>query len=179
MNRCWILLGMMGAGKSSIGRALAELTGRTFVDTDLILQQRLGRPITQIFQIYGEDAFRDHESSVIRSLDPDETVVSTGGGAVLRSENWMEFKRLGITIYLDATLETLLDRLAASKKKRPLLQTENWEERARTLLESRAGLYGQADISVRVDDVDLQFGAQRVLDAILEYERNADRSSER
>ncbi len=176
MNRCWILLGMMGAGKSSVGRTLAELTGRTFVDTDLILQQRLGRPISQIFQIYGEDAFRDHESSIIRNLEPDSCVLSTGGGAVLRPENWLEFQRLGITIYLDATLETLVDRLTASKKKRPLLQVENWEERARLLLESRVDIYRQADITVRVDDVDLEFGARRVLQAIAEYENDPNRS---
>jgi len=167
---------MMGAGKSSIGRTLAELTGRRFVDTDLILQQRLGRPISQIFQIYGEDAFREHESNVIRSLEPDECVISTGGGAILRPENWTEFKRLGFTIFLDATLETLIDRLTASKKKRPLLQVDNWEDRARLLLESRTSIYSQADIVVRVDDVDLQLGAKRVLDAIRQYELNSDRS---
>ncbi len=167
---------MMGAGKSSLGRSLADLTGRTFVDTDLLLQQRLGRPISQIFQIYGEQAFRDHESSVIRSIEPGEIILSTGGGAILRPENWAEFRRLGITIYLDATLETIIDRLTSSKKKRPLLQVENWEDRARDLLESRTDLYRKADVTVRVDDVDLVYGAQRVLDAIEEYERNRNQS---
>ncbi len=166
----------MGAGKSSLGRSLADLTGRTFVDTDLLLQQRLGRPISQIFQIYGEQAFRDHESSVIRSIQPGEIILSTGGGAILRPENWAEFRRLGITIYLDATLETIIDRLTSSKKKRPLLQVENWEDRARDLLESRTDLYRKADVTVRVDDVDLVYGAQRVLDAIEEYERNRNQS---
>ena len=167
---------MMGAGKSSLGRSLADLTGRSFVDTDLLLQQRLGRPISQIFQIYGEQAFRDHESSVIRSIEPGEIILSTGGGAILRPENWAEFRRLGITIYLDATLETIIDRLTSSKKKRPLLQVENWEDRARDLLESRTDLYRKADVTVRVDDVDLVYGAQRVLDAIEEYERNRNQS---
>src|SRR5580658_4293007 len=126
MNRCWILVGMMGAGKSSIGRLLAESTGRSFVDTDLILQQRLGRPISQIFQIYGEEAFRDHETSVLKGLEPSMSVISTGGGIVLRDENWAEFNRLGQTIFLDASIETLIGRLAVSKKKRPLLQVEDW-----------------------------------------------------
>jgi len=172
MAHSWILLGMMGAGKTSVGRQLADLTGRTFVDTDLLLQQRLGRPISQIFQIYGEEAFRDHETSVIRGLEPGLTIISTGGGAVLRPDNWVEFRRLGITVYLDATLDTLLDRLATSKRKRPLLQVENWEDRARNLLESRSDLYRQADVKVPVDDVDIEFGASRVLSAITEYERN-------
>ena len=167
---------MMGAGKSSLGRSLADLSGRSFVDSDRLLQQRLGRPISQIFQIYGEQAFRDHESSVIRSIEPGEIILSTGGGAILRPENWAEFRRLGITIYLDATLETIIDRLTSSKKKRPLLQVENWEDRARDLLESRTDLYRKADVTVRVDDVDLVYGAQRVLDAIEEYERNRNQS---
>jgi len=174
MNRSWILLGMMGAGKSSLGRALAELTGREFIDTDLILQQRLGRPISQIFQIYGEQAFRDHESSVFRNIEAEGAIISTGGGAVIREENWSEFQRLGLTIFLDAKIETLVNRLAVSKKKRPLLQAEDWEDKAKSLLESRMDLYSRADIIVPVDDVDLQLGAERVLEAIRQYESNSN-----
>ncbi len=167
---------MMGAGKSSIGRALAELSGRTFVDTDLLLQNRLGRPVSQIFQIYGEAAFRDHETSVLRSLDPGESVISTGGGIILREENWAEFSRLGITIFLDAKFETLIERLTVSKKKRPLLQVDDWEKRTETLLDARIHLYRQADISVRVDDVELTEAAGRVLDAIKDYEDDVNQS---
>jgi shikimate kinase len=166
MDRCWILLGMMGAGKSSIGRALAELSGREFIDTDLLLQSRLGRPIPQIFQIYGEPTFRDHESSILRSLEPQPAVLATGGGIVLREENWVELRRLGTTIFLDASAETITDRLARSKKKRPLLQVDDWPDRVKILLEQRLPLYRNADIVVPVDDVDLEVGAQRVLDAI-------------
>src|SRR5690349_9779443 len=108
MERCWILLGMMGAGKSAVGRALAELSGREFVDTDLLLQQRLGRPISQLFAVYGEDAFRDHETSILRSLEPLPVVLATGGGIVVREENWSELRRLGTTIYLRATPETII-----------------------------------------------------------------------
>jgi shikimate kinase len=179
MNRCWILIGMMGAGKSSIGRALAELTERTFVDTDLILQQRLGRPISQIFQIYGEQAFRDHETSVIRGLEPSPTVLSTGGGIVLREENWAEFHRLGLTVFLDASIETLVRRLTVSKKKRPLLQVEDWEVRTEEILTSRLEIYRRADLTVTVDDIDLTSGAERVLAAIRQYESDADQAQER
>lgn len=171
MDRCWILVGMMGAGKSSIGRALAELSGRQFQDTDLLLQTRLGRPIPQIFQIYGESTFRDHESSILRSLEPGPIVLATGGGIVLRPENWTELRRLGTTIFLDATAETITDRLSRSKKKRPLLQVENWPERIESLLDQRRELYLQADIIVQVDEIDLESGAQTVLDAIRAAER--------
>jgi len=167
MDRCWILLGMMGAGKSSIGRALAEISGRQFIDTDQLLQQRLGRPIPQIFQIYGEETFRAHESNILKGLEPSPVVLATGGGIVTRSENWEELRRLGLTVFLDATPETLKDRLARSKKKRPLLQTEEWESRIDQLLLARMPLYLQADVRVEVDDVDLEDGAQKVWDAIL------------
>jgi shikimate kinase len=166
---------MMGAGKSSLGRALAELSGREFVDTDLILQNKLGRPVSQIFQIYGEEAFRDHESSILRNLEPGEFVVSTGGGSVIRSENWSEFRRLGTTIFLNAKFETLVSRLTLSKKKRPLLLGENWEDRARELLDSRLDLYKQADLTIHVDDMNLEIGAQALMDAIQNYEQFANR----
>lgn len=170
---------MMGAGKSSIGRALAELTERTFLDTDLILQQRLGRPISQIFQIYGEDAFRDHETSLIKNMEPGLSVISTGGGIILRDENWQEFQRLGLTIFLDASIETLITRLAVSKKKRPLLQTEDWEVRTQQILNRRIDIYRRADLTVSVDNVDLTNGAERVLDAIRQYESDADPTPKR
>lgn len=168
MNHCWILIGMMGAGKSSVGRALAELSGREFLDTDIMLQNRLGRPIPQIFQVYGEDAFRDHETSILRSLEPKPAVLSTGGGIVMREANWAEMRRLGLTIYLKASPETLITRLEASKKKRPLLQVEEWPERVRDLLGRREALYEQADVTVELDSADVQTGAQLILDKLSE-----------
>ncbi len=157
---------MMGAGKSSVGRAIAELTGREFVDTDLILQHRLGRPIPQIFQIYGEDAFRDHETNILRGLEPHFAILSTGGGIVTREANWVEMKRLGLVIYLKSKPETLIARLEASKKRRPLLQVESWPETVRELLERRNPLYEQADITVELDEVDVMAAARVVLDKL-------------
>jgi len=166
MERTWILVGMMGSGKSSVGRTLAELSGRLFQDTDLLLQNKLGRSIPQIFQIYGEDAFRDHEASVLRSLEPAGAVLATGGGIVLREGNWDELRRLGITVYLRASLETLLERLEASKKKRPLLADEGWTDRLAALLETRKQFYERADLSVDVDGKTLQDAASSILAAV-------------
>lgn len=172
MDRCWILLGMMGAGKSSVGRALAELSGREFVDTDILLQHRFGRPVHQIFSVYGEDAFRHHETSVLKALEPAPVVLATGGGIVTREANWAELKRLGLTIYLNASLETLITRLEASKKKRPLLMAEAWPERVETLLDQRKALYEQADMVIEVDSEDVKGLADRVLQAIFERMRD-------
>ena len=157
---------MMGAGKSSVGRALAELSSRTFVDTDLLIQFRLGRPIPQIFQIYGEEAFRDHETSILRSLEPDTCVLSTGGGIVLRDANWQELHRLGTVIYLKSSVEKIISRLEVSKKKRPLLLTEEWPERVKEILDKRESLYMKADLVVELDEDDIASGAARVLESL-------------
>lgn len=166
MDRSWILLGMMGAGKSAVGRSLSVLSQREFMDTDQILQVRLGRPIPQLFRIYGETMFRDHETSLLQSLEPKPIVLATGGGIVIRPENFAEIRRLGISIYLRASAETLIDRLEVSKKKRPLLDTENWEGRLREILAARLPLYEQADVVVDVDGLSVEDAAQTVLDAI-------------
>lgn len=165
MSRCWILVGMMGVGKSAVGRELAQRTGREFLDTDLMLQTRLGRPVSQLFQIYGETAFRDHENSLLRSLDPAPCILSTGGGIVVRESNWPELKRLGYVVYLQADAEELVNRLALSKKKRPLLQVENWEERVRALLEVRGSLYQKADAVVHLDGEGIAKAADKVMEA--------------
>jgi shikimate kinase len=166
MEKTWILLGMMGAGKSAVGRALAEISGRNFQDTDLLLQNRLGRPISQLFELYGEQAFRDHETKLLSDLQPDSSILATGGGIIIRDENWVHLRRLGHTIYLKAEFSTLRDRLAKSKKRRPLLETEEWEVRLEQLLESRLPIYGRADISVEVDGLEIDEAAQAVLRAI-------------
>lgn len=158
---------MMGAGKSSIGRSLSDLAGREFFDTDILMQSRLGRPIPQIFRVYGEETFRDHESSILRSLNPSPIVLATGGGIVLREENWVELRRLGTTIFLDASPEVLKERLSKSHKKRPILDVQDWEIQLEKILNSRLDLYRRADIVVEVDNLALEDGAQRVLTAIL------------
>ena len=163
MERTWILLGMMGAGKSSVGRALAQLSGREFLDTDLLLQHRFGRPVYQIFDVYGEEAFRQHETSVLRGLEPSFAVLATGGGIVSREANWTELRRIGTTIYLKAAPETIIGRLQASKKKRPLLMADAWPDRVMNLLERRTPLYEQADLCVEVDSDDVVSVAQKVL----------------
>lgn len=164
--KCWILVGMMGAGKTSVGRELAERSERPFLDTDHMLQNRFGRTVARIFEIYGEDAFREHETSVLRSLEPQAAVLSTGGGIVTREANWVEMRRLGTTIFLDASFETLKERLEASKKRRPLLEVENWQERLSALLESRLPLYRQADLIVSLDDYGVEGAAEYLLERL-------------
>lgn len=150
MDGAWILLGMMGAGKTTIGRNLAERLDVPFLDSDRMLEHRLGRPIHQLFGLYGEEAFRGHETSIFRSLERSPAILSTGGGAILRDENWKEFKRLGVTIFLDVPPDRLKKRLVASKRRRPLLEVEGWEQRFDELYQSRIERYRTADITMAV-----------------------------
>lgn len=147
---------MMGAGKTTVGRNLATLAEREFVDTDTMIQNRLGRSISKIFEFYGEQTFRDHETSIIKSLEPGPQVVSTGGGVVIRQENIDHLKSIGIVIYLHASADTLKERLKVSKRKRPLLATENWEATLENLLNSRQPMYRQADIVIELDKYSIE-----------------------
>jgi len=159
---------MMGAGKSAVGRSLAVASGRGFLDTDQMLQHKLGRSVSSLFNVYGEAAFRDHETCILRDLQPSFDVLSTGGGIVVRDENWPELRRLGTSVYLDTSAEMLIERLTQSKKKRPLLQVENWEDKLRALLDSRVPLYRQADLIVPVTAESVDEVAGTVLQALQE-----------
>jgi len=154
---------MMGAGKSTIGGLLAERTGREFVDTDKLIEKNIGRPIAQFFKHYGEEAFRDHETNVIKSLQPSSIVVATGGGAILRDENIEHLRTIGKLIYLKSEPSELIRRLQTSKKKRPLLDSEDWESKLVAILEGRQERYGQADLIANVDAND----QEAVVDDIL------------
>ena len=157
---------MMGSGKTSVGRALAALTDRTFGDTDQMLQKRLGQTITRLFQVYGEDAFRQHETSLLRSLEPEEGVLATGGGIVSRDENWTELGRLGTTIFLDVPVEILCQRLERSRHRRPLLQSDDWETKIAELLERRRPMYERADLHFHVHDRTIEDVAEDLVEVI-------------
>jgi len=160
--RSWILVGMMGSGKSSVGRSLAAISERRFVDTDQILVHRIGRPIKQLFSLYGESSFRELEHKILAELVPGADIVSTGGGIVLREDNWTEMRRLGPIAYLRATPDKLIERLTVSKNRRPLLDVENWEDRLRELVAKREPLYEQADCCVDVESMDIDEAAEEL-----------------
>lgn len=158
-----VLVGMMGAGKSTVGRQLADQLGVEFMDTDQILERRLGRPTAQVFKLFGEPTFRDHETAVLKSLDPGPGVLATGGGIVLRDENWTEMRRLGPVVFLDVQIHRLCERLKKSKRKRPLLEREDWEEVVAELLSTRRPLYEKADIRVEVNTENFPETIERIV----------------
>ena len=155
---------MMGSGKTTVGRILGSRLGVPFKDTDKMLQHTLGRPVHQIFRFYGEDAFRQHETRLLRDLKEEDCVLSTGGGTVIREENWPELRRLGTAVFLDVDLAVLKARLATAKKIRPLLEVPGWEDRLEELLAERRPMYERADIVLRLKDEDAETVAERLLE---------------
>src|SRR6185369_15514239 len=123
------LVGMMGAGKITLGRALAARMKREFVDTDRLLVDRTGVPVATVFEIEGEDGFRRRESAVLREVCEQEAlVVATGGGIVLSEENRRVMRESGTVIYLRARVESLWERTRHDSN-RPLLATPNPREK--------------------------------------------------
>ena len=145
-----VLIGMMGAGKSSVGRALQRRTGLARLDTDEMLAAQFGIPIAQIFATQGEEKFRDAETALLRKLEPSRpSIIVTGGGIVLRSENVDLLKQLGTTVWLTADEAILFER-ASRRNERPLLQKKNPREVFAALLKVREPLYATA-ADLRVD----------------------------
>ncbi|MCW5939753.1 MAG: shikimate kinase [Fimbriimonadaceae bacterium] len=161
-----ILVGMMGSGKSTVGKRLAELMDVPFSDTDRMLEHLLGRQIPKWFKVYGEAAFRDHESNVLKSLEPGPGVLATGGGIVMRPQNWDEFRRLGRTVFLDVDTAVLKHRLTVTKRKRPLLEAPDWEARFDQIYAERHPIYCQADICFPVKDEPLADVADRLYETL-------------
>lgn len=168
---CVILVGMMGSGKTTVGRNLAARLDVPFKDTDKMLGHILGRPEHELFRFYGEEAYRQHETRLLRDLELEDAVISTGGGIVTREENWVELRRLGTVVFLDVDAEVLKNRLRTAKKRRPLLEVPDWEDRLSQLLLERRKQYEKADISVRLGDE----GLDEVVEIVLEKLKTDDR----
>lgn len=143
------LIGPMGAGKSTIGRHLAELLGKQFVDADQELEQHTGVSIALIFEIEGEAGFRKRESALLDELTRRQNIVlATGGGAILWEENRALLRARGTVVYLDADIDTLAERTRRDRN-RPLLQTENRRARLAEIMHEREPLYRQqADVII-------------------------------
>ncbi|WGV24133.1 shikimate kinase [Halotia branconii] len=143
------LIGMMGAGKTTVGQLLAQQLSYGFVDTDNIIAQAAGRSINQIFAQEGEAAFRQLESDVLAQVCAyTRLTIATGGGIVLRRENW-SYLHHGLIVWLDVPVEIIYNRLAEDTT-RPLLQDIDPQSKLRSLLEQRTPLYSQADLHITI-----------------------------
>jgi shikimate kinase len=145
-----VLVGMMGVGKSSIGRRLAARLGVPFVDADTEIEKAAGMSIADIFARHGEAYFRSGEARVIaRLLDAGPQVLASGGGAVMNADTRAAIKAKGVSIWLKAEIDVLLRRVAKRKSERPMLHTDDPSETLRQLLIAREPVYAQADLTVQ------------------------------
>lgn len=158
-----VLVGLMGSGKSSVGRRLAEKLELPFVDADHAIEEAADKSITEIFADHGETYFREGERRVItRLLDNGAQVLATGGGAFMNAETRANIAKAGISIWLRADLDLLMKRVLR-RADRPLLQNDNPTAVMQNLITSRYPVYAQSDITV--DSRDVQH-AQMVNDVI-------------
>lgn len=158
-----VLIGFMGSGKSSVGRALTARTGLPLHDTDRIVSTRFGLPIPAIFQTHGEEKFRACEAAVLAEFSRSAAVIVTGGGIILAEANRSMLRRLGCVVNLTADEETLFARVSR-RSTRPLLQTENPRQTLRELLRARDSIYREvADLTVDTS----QLTHEEVVDAVL------------
>jgi shikimate kinase len=162
-----VLIGFMGAGKSSIGRTLARMTSLPRFDTDEMVAARLGLTVLEIFESQGEEAFREAESEALEELAGKRgAIITTGGGILLRPENAVLVRQLGIVVHLEADEETLFRRINR-RKTRPLLRTENPRATLTELLRVRTPLYRvAADIAVDTSLLTHDEVAKRILNHI-------------
>ncbi|HJV82524.1 MAG TPA: shikimate kinase AroK [Noviherbaspirillum sp.] len=158
------LVGLMGAGKTTVGRALAKKLDKRFIDSDHEIEARTGASIPLIFEIEGEAGFRQRESEVIRELtELDNIVLATGGGAILRPENRACLKAHGTVIYLRASVSSILQRTSHDKN-RPLLQTADPRQKLEQLSREREPYYLEvADLIIDTGRPNVQSLVQTIL----------------
>jgi shikimate kinase len=158
------LVGLMGAGKTTVGRALAKKLDKQFIDSDHEIEARTGASIPWIFEIEGEAGFRQRESEVIRDLTAQSDIVlATGGGAILKPENRAYLKERGTVIYLRASINSILQRTSHDKN-RPLLQTADPRQRLEQLAHEREPYYLEvADFTIDTGRPNVQSLIQTIL----------------
>ncbi len=164
-----VLVGMMGAGKTTVGRRLAHRLGRHFVDSDEEVEKAAGMKIEDIFAAHGEADFRAGEARVIaRLLKDDGIVLGTSGGAFINPETRALIKATALSVFITADFDLLFSRVSR-RNNRPLLKTANPRDTLRKLMDARYPIYGEADVTVESRDVPQDVVAGAVMDALLAH----------
>ena len=167
-----VLVGMMGAGKSSIGRKLAQRLGLPFVDADSEIERAAGMSISDIFAEHGEPYFRAGEARVIaRLLDAGPQVLATGGGAFMHPQSRDAIRAKGISVWLKADHDVLMKRIKR-RNDRPLLKTDDPGETLRRLMAERDPVYAEADVTVLSRDVPHEIIIGEIVSAVTSQLQN-------
>jgi shikimate kinase len=169
INKPIVMVGLMGAGKSQIGRDLAAKLGLPFVDADDEIIKAAGCSVSDIFELYGEKAFRDVEERVIsRLLNSKVQIIATGGGAFMSVKVRKAIREYGVSIWLKAELEVLVER-TSRRRGRPLLANGDPETILKGLMDERYPVYEEADIVVDTQDVPIDANVNATADALAAY----------
>jgi shikimate kinase len=161
-----VLIGFMGAGKTSVGKALREKTGMEMIDTDEKIEKDSGMKISKIFSTFGEEYFRKLEKKAVREVSKlENTIIVTGGGVVLDKENMENLRKKGIVIHLYADPKTIYERIK-HESHRPLLQVEDPIRKIKELLEYRARFYADNDIVIDTSNLSVDEVAEKILEKL-------------
>lgn len=148
-----VLIGLMGSGKTTVGKLIAEKLKFNFIDTDELIEKQENKKISDIFAENGEEYFRKVEQDIVKTIAGQENqVISTGGGIVKNIQNIQNLKENGVLFYLSASSSVLYERLKSEKANRPLLKTENLLETISNLLNEREEKYKMADFIINTED---------------------------
>ena len=169
INKPIVLVGMMGTGKSHAGKLLAHTLHVPFFDSDHIIEERAGITINDIFELYGEEKFRETEAkTIVELLGQGACVIATGGGALTTPATLDEVKQKSISVWLQTDIPTLFKRIEHAKN-RPLLKQDNPEAVLKQLLDKRASLYEQADCHVETHPNDINQTVHLIIDALYQH----------
>ena len=172
-----VLVGLMGAGKTCIGKRLARKLGMDFVDADAEIEAAADRSVSEIFAEFGEQEFRDGERRVIARLLSDRPrVIATGGGAFMDAETRANARQHGVSVWLKADLDVLLRRVSR-RNNRPLLQGGDKRRKLKDLMSQRYPTYAEADLTVDTGDEPPDSTVQKVYDALANMDVPANNSA--
>lgn len=165
-----VLVGVMGSGKTSTGRLLAKRLGMPFIDSDMELESVSGYGIVDLFELYGEERFREAESQVIQHLlkSPTPCVISSGGGAYLYPQTRRYIRERALAIWIHAQLNTLVQRVSR-RRNRPLLNKGNHREILTQMMEDCYSIYQEADFAVDSESASPKATMNRVVEALCRF----------
>lgn len=162
-----VLVGLMGSGKSTIGRTIAKKLGRRFIDTDRLIERKFGKTIPEIFSEEGEEAFRNKEKEIIKKVSQYiGIVISTGGGSIKDQDNLKNLKGSGWLIALYASAETLYKRIEGKRIRPLLLDKEDPVKTLEKLNEERKMLYAKADFQINTENKDINQITDEIIDLL-------------
>ena len=169
LKKTVVLVGIMGAGKTTVGKILADRIGMQFIDADQEIERAAGCTITDIFERYGEEEFRRGEERVIsRILAGDPCVLATGGGAFMSQATRLLIKKTATSVWLRVSFEVLAKRLA-KRYDRPLLQTHDPQQTLKALIKKRYPVYNHADLLVNAEDDGADITVSKVVECLSDY----------